>query len=80
MAPAPNFPVVSFEPFLHGSEGQQRSVAQELYDAFSVYGWIYLKDFGISQEEVDELFATVNSPSSSCLEISLMIQSEQKVF
>jgi isopenicillin N synthase-like dioxygenase len=61
MSPVPNFPVVSFAPFLHGFEDEQRKAAQQLYDAFSVYGWIYLKDFGISQEEVDELFATVSS-------------------
>jgi isopenicillin N synthase-like dioxygenase len=60
MASTPNFPVVSFEPFLNGSETEQRKVAQQLYDAFSVYGWIYLKDFGISQHEVDELFATAS--------------------
>lgn len=61
MVGPPNFPVVSFAPFLQGSEVEQRKVAQELYNAFSVYGWIYLKDFDISQEEVDEIFATVRS-------------------
>jgi isopenicillin N synthase-like dioxygenase len=60
MAAAANFPIVSFAPFLHGSEVEQRKVAQELYDAFSVYGWIYLKDFGIGQEEVDKLFMTAS--------------------
>ena len=59
MSPVPNFPVVSFAPFLHGSEDEQRKVIQQLYDAFSVYGWIYLKDFDINQEEIDELFAVV---------------------
>jgi isopenicillin N synthase-like dioxygenase len=58
---APNFPVISFAPFLSGSAVEQREVAQKLYDAFSIYGWVYLKDFGISQEEVDELFLTVSS-------------------
>jgi hypothetical protein len=53
------FPVVSFKPFLTGSEDEQRHVAQELYDAFHTFGWIYLKDFGISQEEVEEMFAMV---------------------
>jgi isopenicillin N synthase-like dioxygenase len=59
MAPTPNFPVVSFAPFLNGSIAEQREVAQQLYDAFSVYGWIYLKDFGFTQQEIDQLFATV---------------------
>lgn len=52
-----SFPVVSFAPFLTGSESEQRAVAQELYDAFHTYGWVYLKDFGISEEEVQEMFA-----------------------
>ncbi|RFU34734.1 hypothetical protein B7463_g1621, partial [Scytalidium lignicola] len=51
------FPIVSFEPFLNGNENDQRECAQKLYDAFHNFGWIYLKDFGISVEEVDEMFA-----------------------
>ena len=35
-------------------------MAQKLYDAFSVHGWVYLKDFGINQGEVNELFAIVS--------------------
>jgi len=52
-----SFPIVSFAPFLSGSEDGQRKVASELYNAFHTYGWVYLKDFGISQEEIDEMFA-----------------------
>ncbi len=53
------FPIVSFKPFLTGTEEEQRKVAQDLYDAFHKFGWIYLKDFGISQEEIEEMFAIV---------------------
>ena len=60
---APNFPVVSFASFLSGSTAKKREVAQKLYDAFSVYGWVYLKDFGIDQAEVDELFLTASLSS-----------------
>jgi len=57
---SPSFPVVSFSPFLSGSENEQKNVTRELYHAFSIYGWVYLKDFGISQDELDELFAVVS--------------------
>ncbi|CZR68191.1 uncharacterized protein PAC_18090 [Phialocephala subalpina] len=38
-------------------EEPQKECAQKLYDAFHNFGWIYLKDFGISAEEIDEMFA-----------------------
>lgn len=65
-----NFPIVSFEPFLSGGDAEKRKVAQELYDAFHTFGWVYLKDFGISQEEIDNMFSMVRdlaSPSSKDL-------------
>lgn len=57
-----NFPVISFAPFLdpNAAESDQRAVAQKLYDAFHTYGWVYLKDFGISDEEVADMFALVS--------------------
>jgi isopenicillin N synthase-like dioxygenase len=51
--------VVSFERFLHGDENGRLAVANEVYEAFSTVGWVYLKDTGISQERVDEVFALV---------------------
>jgi hypothetical protein len=49
-----------FDPFLNGDEEEQKVCAQKLYDAFHNFGWIYLKDFGITMEEVDEMFAWVS--------------------
>lgn len=54
------FPIVSFQPFLDGLDEEQARVAQELYDAFHTIGWIYLKDFGISQQEIEEMFSAVS--------------------
>ncbi|KAH8892690.1 Clavaminate synthase-like protein [Thozetella sp. PMI_491] len=51
------FPVISFAPFLHGSSDDRAVVAKQLYDAFHTFGWVYLKDFDISEEEIDEMFA-----------------------
>ncbi|KAF2812434.1 Clavaminate synthase-like protein [Mytilinidion resinicola] len=50
------FPVVSFQPILTGGEEEKAKVALQLYDAFHTYGWVYLKEFGISAEEIDEMF------------------------
>ncbi|KAK4942569.1 hypothetical protein LTR10_017698 [Elasticomyces elasticus] len=50
-------PIVSFEKFLTGNRADQQQVAQQVYDAFSTVGFIYLKDYGIPQSRVDEVFA-----------------------
>ncbi|KAL3421506.1 hypothetical protein PVAG01_07951 [Phlyctema vagabunda] len=52
-----SFPLISFQKFLTGSEKEKRAVAQQLYDAFHIYGWVYLENFGISPDEVDNMFA-----------------------
>lgn len=55
-----SFPIISFQNFISGSETEKREVAQELYNAFHTFGWIYLKDFGISADEIDDMFAAVS--------------------
>ncbi|KAF8856118.1 Clavaminate synthase-like protein [Acephala macrosclerotiorum] len=52
-----NFPLLSFQEFLTGTEVEKRAVAQKLYNAFHTYGWVYLQDFGISKKEIAEMFA-----------------------
>jgi isopenicillin N synthase-like dioxygenase len=74
------FPIVSFKPFLDGSEEEQRKVAQELYDAFHTFGWIYLKDFGVSEEEVEEMFAIVCPSYSHNLYTQIDIFQSKKYF
>lgn len=69
-----SFPVVSFQNFISGSEAEKRVVAQELYDAFHTYGWIYLKDFGISADEIDEMFAAVSMAGSGNKVSTLMMK------
>jgi hypothetical protein len=61
------FPIVSFKPFLHGSKEQRYAVGKELYNAFHQYGWVYLKDFGISEDEIDAMFANVSPYNKSAL-------------
>ena len=52
-------PVVSFAPFLTGSKQAPYDVAKQVYDAFSTIGFIYLKDHGIPQSEIDAVFKEV---------------------
>lgn len=52
--------VVSFDRFINGGDAEKHAVAKQLYDAFSTVGWVYLKDHGIPQERVDEIFALVS--------------------
>lgn len=54
-----NIAVVSFDRFLHGDEKARLEVASHVYEAFSTVGWVYLKDTGINQERVDEMFSLV---------------------
>jgi isopenicillin N synthase-like dioxygenase len=53
-------PVVSFANFLTGDRARQKEVATQVYNAFSSVGFIYLRDHGIPQERVDEMFALVS--------------------
>lgn len=51
---AADIAVVSFEPFLKGSYEDKKKVAQEIYQAFSSVGWVYIKDHGV--DGVDDAF------------------------
>ncbi|KAH4116522.1 hypothetical protein HBH47_166230 [Parastagonospora nodorum] len=56
MSEAADIAVVSFDKFINGGDAEKRAVAKQLYDAFSTVGWVYLKDHGIPQERVEEIF------------------------
>lgn len=68
-----NFPLLSFQEFLTGSEVEKRAVAQKLYNAFHTYGWVYLKDFGITKAEIAEMFAMVSRVSHLTLSLKLTL-------
>lgn len=61
MAKTAEIAIVSFDEFINGGDAGRRAVAKELYSAFSTVGWVYLKDFGIPQERVDEIFGLVGA-------------------
>lgn len=60
VAMSANIPVVSFAPFLSGNKEERQKVARQVYDAFSTVGFIYLKDHGISQSDVEQVFREVS--------------------
>ena len=57
---AADIAVVSFERFLSGNETDRRQVASEVYKAFSTVGWVYIKDHGIPQNDIDGVFMLVS--------------------
>ncbi len=46
--------MVDFSGFLDGSAKQQTSTA--ILDSFKRYGFVYLKNYGIPTDKVDEMF------------------------
>lgn len=59
MVAAAEIAIVSFDKFINGDYAEKRTVAKQLYNAFSSIGWVYLSDFGIPQERVDQIFELV---------------------
>ena len=60
MNPAPEIPVIDFNPFLYGSSQDHVKVARQVDEAFSKHGFLYLANHGIPQEMVDEAFQWVS--------------------
>ncbi|KAF1842819.1 Clavaminate synthase-like protein [Cucurbitaria berberidis CBS 394.84] len=61
MTDAADIAIVSFDKFINGDDADKRAVAKQLYNAFSTVGWVYVKDHGIPQERVDEIFGLAKS-------------------
>jgi isopenicillin N synthase-like dioxygenase len=61
MYEAADIAIVSFDKFINGGDAEKRAVAKQLYEAFSTVGWVYLKDHGIPQERVDDIFGLVSN-------------------
>lgn len=59
MTESADIAIVSFDKFINGGDAEKRAVAKQLYAAFSTVGWVYLKDFGIPKERIDEIFGLV---------------------
>jgi isopenicillin N synthase-like dioxygenase len=54
--------VVSFDRFISGNDADKHAVAKQIYNAFSTVGWVYLKDYGITQARINEIFGLVRIP------------------
>jgi len=60
--------VVDFAALLDGSAKQR--AAEQMLDSFKTTGFVYLTNFGMSDEEVTQMFQWVSSGSSHCLVFS----------
>lgn len=49
-------PVIDFKPFVVGDVGKQQQVAQELYNACHELGFVYIKNHGVSQVLIEQVF------------------------
>jgi isopenicillin N synthase-like dioxygenase len=49
-------PIIDFAPFIHGDADSRRAVAQQVYQACHEIGFMYLRNTGISQTVIDQLF------------------------
>jgi isopenicillin N synthase-like dioxygenase len=78
MSEAADIAVVSFDKFINGGDAEKRAVAKELYNAFSTVGWVYLKDHGIPQERVEEIFDLVSHSQRHSLYSMTNTQDRQK--
>jgi non-haem dioxygenase in morphine synthesis N-terminal len=66
-------PIVDFRPFLHGSREDRKAVAAQIDAAFQTFGFLYLTNHGIPQENVDECFEWVR-PSLGPVQLCPMNQ------
>ncbi|PUU81482.1 hypothetical protein B9Z19DRAFT_1077052 [Tuber borchii] len=49
--------LIDFSLFLHGDEQEKKAVAKRVVDGFKEAGFIYIKNHGIPQETIDQVFA-----------------------
>jgi isopenicillin N synthase-like dioxygenase len=49
-------PIIDFEPFINDRESARQTVVEQIYQACHKIGFMYLKNSGISQNLIDQLF------------------------
>lgn len=52
----PKIPIIDFRPFVESDILSQLTIAQQMYQAFQQYGFIYLKNYGLPPEQVCQIF------------------------
>ena len=52
----PALPVFDFSKFLHGDRKEKSEAAADIVDAFKNLGFVYLTNYGISEDKIQSLF------------------------
>jgi isopenicillin N synthase-like dioxygenase len=52
----PNIPIIDFFPFVENDLSRQQAVAQQMYQACQQYGFMYLKNYGLCSERINQIF------------------------
>ena len=60
-AKIPNLAVIDMGPYREGGKEGQKKVAQEIYDAAHNVGFLYLKNFGMSEDLLEAAFSAAKS-------------------
>jgi isopenicillin N synthase-like dioxygenase len=72
-----NLPIIDMSPYLNGSAEGRLKVAQEIYDAAHNVGFLYLKNFGMSEDMLQAAFAIAHSLFNSEEKHKVPYDSEQ---
>jgi isopenicillin N synthase-like dioxygenase len=56
-----NLSVIDMRPYIEGGEEGRKKVAQEIYDAAHNVGFLYLKNFGMSEDLLETAFSVAKS-------------------
>ena len=60
-AKIPNLAIIDMGPYREGGKEGQNKVAQEIYDAAHNVGFLYLKNFGMSEDLLETAFSAAKS-------------------
>lgn len=72
-----SIPIIDFQNFLTGDTAQKLAVATELTSAFRTHGFAYLKNYGISKESSEKIFAYSKKFFDSDLELKQSVKKSQ---
>ena len=75
-----DIPVIDFNNFLNGDSQQQQKVSAELLEAIQKYGFVYLKNFGISNDQIENMFNLSKRFFESSIETKLTAKKNHETF
>ena len=75
-----NLPILDFNGYLNGDSNDQKHVSYELIKAIRTYGFVYLKNFGISNDLIKKLFDFNKQFFDKPIEYKKLVSKSMKTF